>query len=94
MGSGTLDAAGGCYFSVCTFSQVVSIVALYTKCTRALTFENLCQDVVPITHEVPAGLKLNKKPLPGVCVCVCERERERERGSLARAVPLSYCVCE
>ena len=26
----------------CTFSKVVSVVALHSKCTRALTFENVC----------------------------------------------------
>jgi hypothetical protein len=28
---------------VCTFSTVASLVASYSKCTRALTLENLCQ---------------------------------------------------
>ena len=27
----------------CIFSKVVSLVASYSKCTRALTLENLCQ---------------------------------------------------
>jgi hypothetical protein len=44
LGGKTRDQAGAAPH---TFSKVLSMVPLYGKCTRALTFENLCQAASP-----------------------------------------------
>jgi hypothetical protein len=44
MGGKTRDQAGA---ATHTFSKVLSIVPLYSKCTRALTYEDLCQAASP-----------------------------------------------
>ena len=67
-----------------TFSKVVSIVAVCSKCTRVLTFENLCQARGFSRVRLPPGarrLYVWVDGLVNVCVCVSVR------------VCLCVCVC-
>jgi hypothetical protein len=65
-------------------SKVLYIVSFYSKYTRALTFQTVCQ-ADPSFFDWPgdeaklADEHSDLAPLQSeVCVCVCKRERERE----------------
>jgi hypothetical protein len=77
---------------VCTFSKVVSIVELYCKCTRTLTFENFRQDGASRTNRVlsfaPSPQRHDTKPpKKGAVLASCEVPGAAGQASPRRYLP-------